>query len=79
MLRDTVLVMAHTETAREIRIISMRKATMHRDVNMRDRKLSTQLGQHAPFARGIRSPLPQTGLRLTSRDDYEQSLYFQNL
>jgi len=27
MLRDTVVVMAHTETPREIRIISMRKAT----------------------------------------------------
>jgi len=29
MLRDTVVVMAHTETARELRIISMRKATRH--------------------------------------------------
>lgn len=27
MLRDTVVVMAHTETPRELRIISMRKAT----------------------------------------------------
>ena len=27
MLRDTVVVMSHTETPREIRIISMRKAT----------------------------------------------------
>ena len=32
MLRDTVVVMAHTETAREFRIISMRKATRHEQV-----------------------------------------------
>jgi uncharacterized DUF497 family protein len=29
MLRETVAVIAHTETARQIRIISMRKATKH--------------------------------------------------
>jgi uncharacterized protein len=29
MLRETVVVIAHTETARQIRIISMRKATKH--------------------------------------------------
>ena len=29
MLDDTVVVIAHTETARELRIISMRKATRH--------------------------------------------------
>ena len=29
LLRDTVVVMAHTETARELRVISMRKATRH--------------------------------------------------
>jgi uncharacterized DUF497 family protein len=29
MLRETVVVMAYTETVREIRIISMRKATKH--------------------------------------------------
>lgn len=29
MLRETVVVTAHTETARQIRIISMRKATKH--------------------------------------------------
>lgn len=29
MLRNTVVVMAHTETARELRVISMRKATRH--------------------------------------------------
>jgi uncharacterized DUF497 family protein len=29
MLHDTAVVIAHTETAREIRIISMRKATRH--------------------------------------------------
>jgi uncharacterized DUF497 family protein len=29
MLHDTVVVIAHTETARELRIISMRKATRH--------------------------------------------------
>lgn len=32
MLRDTVVVMAHTETAREFRVISMRKATRHEQV-----------------------------------------------
>ena len=32
MLRDTVVVMAHTETAREFRIISMRKATRHEQI-----------------------------------------------
>ena len=29
MLHETVVVIAHTETARQIRIISMRKATKH--------------------------------------------------
>lgn len=29
LLRDTVVVIAHTETSRELRIISMRKATKH--------------------------------------------------
>jgi len=29
MLLDTVVVIAHTETMREIRVISMRKATKH--------------------------------------------------
>jgi hypothetical protein len=29
MLRDTVVVIAHTETASEVRVISMRKATRH--------------------------------------------------
>jgi len=29
LLRDTVVIMAHSETARELRIISMRKATRH--------------------------------------------------
>jgi uncharacterized DUF497 family protein len=29
ILRETVVVIAHTETARQIRIISMRKATKH--------------------------------------------------
>jgi len=32
MLRDTVVVMAHTETPREIRIISMRKATRNEQI-----------------------------------------------
>jgi hypothetical protein len=32
MLRDTVVVMAHTETLREIRIISMRKATRNEQI-----------------------------------------------
>ncbi len=32
ILRDTVVVMAHTETAREFRVISMRKATRHEQV-----------------------------------------------
>ena len=29
MLKDTIVVMVHTETALELRIISMRKATRH--------------------------------------------------
>ncbi len=29
MLQDTVVIVAHTETARELRVISMRKATRH--------------------------------------------------
>lgn len=29
LLRDVVVVMAHSETARELRVISMRKATRH--------------------------------------------------
>jgi uncharacterized DUF497 family protein len=29
LLRDMVVVIAHTETSREVRIISMRKATKH--------------------------------------------------
>jgi uncharacterized DUF497 family protein len=29
MHNDTVVVIAHTETARELRIVSMRKATRH--------------------------------------------------
>jgi uncharacterized DUF497 family protein len=29
LLRDTVVLVAHTETAEEIRVISMRKATKH--------------------------------------------------
>lgn len=29
MLHDTVVVIAHTESARELRVISMRKATKH--------------------------------------------------
>ena len=32
MLRDTVVVIAHTETPREIRIISMRKATRNEQI-----------------------------------------------
>ena len=32
MLRDTVVVIAHTETSREIRVISMRKATRHEQI-----------------------------------------------
>lgn len=32
LLRDTVIVMAHTETRRTIRIISMRKATGNEEV-----------------------------------------------
>jgi uncharacterized DUF497 family protein len=32
LLHDAVMVMAHTETAREIRMISMRKATKHEEV-----------------------------------------------
>ncbi len=32
MLRDTVVVVAHTETARELRIISMRKANRHEQI-----------------------------------------------
>jgi uncharacterized DUF497 family protein len=32
MLHDTVVVIAHTETAREFRVISMRKATRHEQV-----------------------------------------------
>ena len=32
MLDATVVVMAHTETARELRVISMRKATRHEQI-----------------------------------------------
>jgi uncharacterized DUF497 family protein len=32
LLHDTVVVMAHTETAREIRMISMRKATKREEI-----------------------------------------------
>lgn len=32
ILRDTVVVMAHTETSRQVRIISMRKATRHEQI-----------------------------------------------
>ena len=32
VLPDTVVVMAHTETSREVRIISMRKATRHEQI-----------------------------------------------
>jgi uncharacterized protein len=38
LLHDTAVVIAHTETAREVRIISMRKATMPCNGNQRDRK-----------------------------------------
>ena len=32
ILRDTVVMMAHTESSREVRIISMRKATRHEQI-----------------------------------------------